>query len=78
MSVNLTEPPELIKKGLVICREVHYDHPFGVFYGQNPLDFSFPLFLLQISTLIAITRILRFLLKPLRQPNIVSEILVIY
>ncbi|XP_057789778.1 cation/H(+) antiporter 24-like [Salvia miltiorrhiza] len=74
-SVNLTEPPELIKKGLVTCRVSHTDHPFGVFYGQNPLDFSFPLFLLQISTLILITRLLRFLLKPLRQPNVISEIL---
>ncbi|KAL1558799.1 cation/H(+) antiporter 24-like [Salvia divinorum] len=74
-NVNLTEPPELIKKGLVICRETHTNHSFGIFYGQNPLDFSFPLFLLQISTLIIITRLLRFLLKPLRQPNVISEIL---
>ncbi|KAG6418076.1 hypothetical protein SASPL_120275 [Salvia splendens] len=74
-NVNLTEPPELIKKGLVVCRESHSYHTYGIFYGQNPLDFSFPLFLLQISTLILITRLVRFLLKPLRQPNVVSEIL---
>ncbi|GFP97348.1 cation/H(+) antiporter 25 [Phtheirospermum japonicum] len=66
---------ELIKKGLVICRKKQRNHPFGIFYGQNPLQFSFPLVLLQLSILIIVTRLVRFLLKPLRQPKVVSDIL---
>ncbi|KAI3450283.1 hypothetical protein Pfo_006948 [Paulownia fortunei] len=76
VNIDLSEPAELIKKGLVKCREKQKNHPFGIFHGQNPLQFSFPLVLLQISTLIGVTRIPRFLLKPLRQPKVVSEILV--
>ncbi|KAL8531223.1 hypothetical protein ACS0TY_008013 [Phlomoides rotata] len=72
---GLTEPPDLIKKGLVVCREKRNDHSVGVFYGLNPLDFSFPLFLLQLSSLIILTHLVRFILRPLRQPKVVSEIL---
>ncbi|CAK9164148.1 unnamed protein product [Ilex paraguariensis] len=75
MEVNLTEPPKLINEGLVICRPTQPSHPFGIFYGENPLDYTFPLVLLEISIVIFITHILRFLLKPLKQPRIVSEII---
>ncbi|KAL2470975.1 Cation/H(+) antiporter 25 [Abeliophyllum distichum] len=76
MKINLSEPSELIDKGLVICHEKHTSsHPFGIFYGQNPLEFSFPLVLLQVVTFTVIARTLRFLLKPLRQPMVVSYIL---
>lgn len=76
MSSYAEEPPELIKKGLVVCRAKRHDHSVGVFYGLNPLDYSFPLFLLQLSSLIIVTHLVRFILKPLRQPKVVSEILV--
>lgn len=66
---------ELIKRGLVICRSTHKSHPFGIFYGQNPLEFSFPLMLLEISLVIIMTRIVRYVLKPLKQPRVVSEII---
>ncbi|CAA2986590.1 cation H(+) antiporter 24-like [Olea europaea subsp. europaea] len=72
----------MVKNGLsgkgpvVVCHQKHTSsHPFGVFYGQNPLEFSFPLVLLQVITFIVISRTLRFLLKPLRQPRVVSYIL---
>ncbi|MCD7457527.1 hypothetical protein HAX54_035339 [Datura stramonium] len=73
--LNLTEDPYLLSKGLVICRSIHPPHTFGIFYGENPLQFSFPLVLLEISTIITITHIIRYLLKPLRQPRVISEIL---
>ncbi|KAF8411733.1 hypothetical protein HHK36_004291 [Tetracentron sinense] len=59
----------------ITCRWANRPHPFGIFYGENPLDYSFPLVLLQISTVVLITRAVRFLLKPLKQPRIVSEII---
>ncbi|CAI9107071.1 OLC1v1006352C1 [Oldenlandia corymbosa var. corymbosa] len=60
-----------------LCHEMHPAHPFGigVFYGDDPFRYSIPIMLLEISMLIVIIRILRFVLKPLRQPRIVSEIL---
>ncbi|KAM3382273.1 cation/H(+) antiporter 24-like isoform X1 [Capsicum galapagoense] len=74
-NLNLTEDPYLLSKGLVICRAIHPPHTFGIFYGENPLQFSFPLVLLEISTIIAISRLIRYILKPLRQPRVISEIL---
>ncbi|KAH7542770.1 hypothetical protein FEM48_Zijuj02G0110200 [Ziziphus jujuba var. spinosa] len=60
----------------LICRPTpHTDSPFGIFYGENPLNDFFPLFLLEMSFVIVVTRLLRLLLRPLRQPRIVCEIL---
>ncbi|XVE78925.1 hypothetical protein DITRI_Ditri14bG0017200 [Diplodiscus trichospermus] len=47
----------------------------GVWQGDNPLDYSLPLFILQLTMVVVTTRMLVFLLKPLRQPRVVSEIL---
>ncbi|PIM98431.1 putative K+/H+-antiporter [Handroanthus impetiginosus] len=66
--MNLTETP-------FICRKIHNDHPYGIFYGENPLYFSFPLMLLELSSLIVISHVVRFILKPLRQPKVVSQII---
>lgn len=48
----------------------------GVFQGDNPLDFALPLAILQIVLVVALTRILAFLLRPLRQPRVIAEIVV--
>ncbi|XWS44700.1 hypothetical protein CRYUN_Cryun15aG0070300 [Craigia yunnanensis] len=47
----------------------------GVWQGDNPLNYSLPLFILQLTMVIVTTRMLVFILKPLRQPRVVSEIL---
>jgi hypothetical protein len=60
----------------MICRQVHKAHPFGIFYGANPLDYSFTLVLLEIIIVLVTSRIIRLLLKPLKQPRIVSDIIV--
>ncbi|KAF2313415.1 hypothetical protein GH714_010863 [Hevea brasiliensis] len=46
----------------------------GVFQGDNPLDYSLPLAIIQIVLVIVLTRILALLLKPLRQPRVIAEI----
>ncbi|XP_059645141.1 cation/H(+) antiporter 18-like [Cornus florida] len=46
----------------------------GAFQGDNPLDFSLPLAILQICLVVVVTRALAFLLKPLRQPRVIAEI----
>ncbi|CAI9770773.1 unnamed protein product [Fraxinus pennsylvanica] len=66
MKIGLSEPSEMIEKDFLVCYEKHASsHTFG----------AFPRVLLQVVTFIVIARILRFLLKPLRQPMVVSCIL---
>ncbi|XP_031123803.1 cation/H(+) antiporter 18-like [Ipomoea triloba] len=47
----------------------------GVFQGDNPLDFALPLAILQICVVIVVTRVLAYMLKPLRQPRVIAEII---
>ncbi|XP_011022576.1 PREDICTED: cation/H(+) antiporter 18-like [Populus euphratica] len=46
----------------------------GVFQGDNPLDYALPLAIVQICLVVLLTRILAFLLRPLRQPRVIAEI----
>ncbi|KAK9103789.1 hypothetical protein Sjap_021043 [Stephania japonica] len=47
----------------------------GVFQGDHPLDFALPLAILQICLVLVLSRSLAFLLKPLRQPRVIAEII---
>ncbi|GER40847.1 Cation/H(+) antiporter 15 [Striga asiatica] len=47
----------------------------GIWQGDNPLDYSLPLFILQLTLVVVTTRLLVIALKPLRQPRVISEIL---
>ncbi|KAF7150021.1 hypothetical protein RHSIM_Rhsim02G0237600 [Rhododendron simsii] len=46
----------------------------GVFQGNDPLDFALPLAILQICMVVVLSRVLAFLLRPLRQPRVIAEI----
>ncbi|XAR55106.1 hypothetical protein NMG60_11030501 [Bertholletia excelsa] len=46
----------------------------GVFQGDNPLDYALPLAILQICLVVVFTRVLALLLRPLRQPRVIAEI----
>lgn len=48
----------------------------GAFQGDNPLDFALPLIILQICLVLVVTRGLAYLLRPLRQPRVIAEIIV--
>lgn len=48
----------------------------GVWQGDNPLDYAFPLLIVQTILVLAVSRSLAFLLKPLRQPKVIAEIVV--
>lgn len=48
----------------------------GIFQGENPLNSALPLAILQICVVVVLTRILAFLLRPLRQPRVIAEIIV--
>ncbi|XP_010999354.1 PREDICTED: cation/H(+) antiporter 19-like [Populus euphratica] len=47
----------------------------GAFQHENPLDYALPLLILQICLVVAFTRTLAFLHKPLRQPRVIAEII---
>ncbi|EPS57674.1 hypothetical protein M569_17143, partial [Genlisea aurea] len=47
----------------------------GIWLGDNPLDYAFPLLIIQTILIILLSRTLAFLFKPLRQPRVVAEIL---
>lgn len=47
----------------------------GIFQGENPLNFALPLVILQICLVVAFTRTLALLLKPLRQPRVIAEVI---
>ncbi|CAJ1974785.1 unnamed protein product [Sphenostylis stenocarpa] len=47
----------------------------GVWQGDNPLDYSLPLFILQLTLVVVATRTFVFILKPFRQPRVIAEVL---
>ncbi|GAB2273796.1 Cation/H(+) antiporter 18 [Dionaea muscipula] len=47
----------------------------GVFQGENPLHDALPLAILQICLVLVLTRSLAFLIRPLRQPRVIAEII---
>ncbi|CAD6273232.1 unnamed protein product [Miscanthus lutarioriparius] len=46
----------------------------GVWQGDDPLHFAFPLLILQALLILVLSRFLAFLLRPLRQPKVIAEI----
>ncbi|KAK4780424.1 hypothetical protein SAY87_016530 [Trapa incisa] len=47
----------------------------GVWEGNNPLDFTLPLFIMQLTMIVVMTRLIVYILKPFRQPRVIAEIL---
>lgn len=46
----------------------------GMWQGDNPLHFAFPLLIIQALLILLLSRFLAFLLRPLRQPKVIAEI----
>ncbi|KAK7404293.1 hypothetical protein VNO78_05072 [Psophocarpus tetragonolobus] len=47
----------------------------GAFQHENPLDYALPLLIVQICVVVAFTRFLAFICKPLRQPRVIAEVI---
>ncbi|XP_075485981.1 cation/H(+) antiporter 18-like [Primulina tabacum] len=47
----------------------------GVFQGDDPLNFALPLVIVQICLVVVLTRGLAYLLRPLRQPRVIAEVI---
>ncbi|KAJ9549832.1 LOW QUALITY PROTEIN: hypothetical protein OSB04_022375 [Centaurea solstitialis] len=68
-------PPQNNTQETIVCYAPLMITSHGIWQGDNPLDYSLPLFILQLILVVITTRILVFLLKPFRQPRVISEIL---
>ncbi|XP_059662258.1 cation/H(+) antiporter 18-like [Cornus florida] len=64
----------MASNGTVKCPSPMKPTSNGVFQGDNPLDFALPLAILQICLVVVLTRGLAVLLRPLRQPRVIAEI----
>lgn len=60
----------------IICRRNRGTHAFSIFQGTSPLDFSFTTLLLEMSIVLIFSQIMRFALKPLKQPKVICDIIV--
>ncbi|KAL8525809.1 hypothetical protein ACS0TY_015160 [Phlomoides rotata] len=58
-----------------VCYQYNQINSRGLPFGENPLGYSVPSFLLQLSLISMVTRLVHFLLKPVGQPLIVAQIL---
>ncbi|MFS8020915.1 putative cation/H+ exchanger, sodium/solute symporter superfamily [Helianthus anomalus] len=73
---SLIPPFQTIPKEMYVCTRIHEKHPFGVFiYGNTPDESTFALVLLELSLVLVITHTIHHLLKPFKQPRVISEIL---
>nr|XP_043619898.1 cation/H(+) antiporter 24-like [Erigeron canadensis] len=69
-------PLNQVPKEAYVCTRIHEKHPFGIFnYGEVPTETTFAIVLLELSVLLVITNAIHFLLKPFKQPRVISEIL---
>lgn len=60
----------------VICPKPMKATSNGAFQNENPLDYALPLAIVQICLVVGFTRVISVLLKPLRQPRVIAEIVV--
>ncbi|PIN19008.1 putative K+/H+-antiporter [Handroanthus impetiginosus] len=59
----------------IVCQYSENIASFGLFINSNPLEYSVPLFLLQLIVISLTTHIIEFCLRPLGQSSIVAQIL---
>ncbi|KAJ8617472.1 hypothetical protein MRB53_013658 [Persea americana] len=69
------EPRENVSNTQIVCYAPTLITTNGIWRGDNPLAFSLPLFILQLTLVVLTTRTLVFVLKPLRQPRVIAEII---
>lgn len=70
------EPRENVSNTQIVCYAPTLITTNGIWQGDNPLAYSLPLFILQLTLVVLTTRTLVFVLKPLRQPRVIAEIIV--
>ncbi|KAK7399372.1 hypothetical protein VNO78_10554 [Psophocarpus tetragonolobus] len=59
----------------IICYSATMITTDGIWNDENPLHYSLPLFTLQMILVVIVTHLFVFILKPIRQPRVISEML---
>ncbi|KAG2399453.1 Cation/H(+) antiporter 15 Protein CATION/H+ EXCHANGER 15 [Vigna angularis] len=77
MEINMRKMEEATNKSddYIVCYAPTMITTNGVWQGDNPLDYSLPLFILQLTLVVIATRLFVFILKPFRQPRVIAEVL---
>ncbi|XP_027337486.1 cation/H(+) antiporter 15-like [Abrus precatorius] len=70
-----TDQPDMQFEGSFICETVERINSNGLWFGDDPLAYSVPLFLLQLLLMFIFTHFISLVLKPFGQPSFVSQIL---
>ncbi|CAI7853651.1 unnamed protein product, partial [Closterium sp. NIES-54] len=47
----------------------------GVWTGEKPIDYALPLLIIQLCLIVIVSRAFAIVLKPLRQPRVIAEML---
>ncbi|XP_075635780.1 cation/H(+) antiporter 15-like isoform X2 [Castanea sativa] len=74
MSTDSKLTQEVMKVGSSTCSIFGRLNSRGIWFGDDPLDFSLPLLLLQLSLICIFSRSLHALFKNIDQPSVVSQI----
>ncbi|KAK7327988.1 hypothetical protein VNO77_22082 [Canavalia gladiata] len=72
---NTTASAQNISDGSIVCYTPTMTTTNGLWQGDNPLDFSLPLFILQLTLIVCATRFFVLILGPFHQPRVIAEIM---
>lgn len=59
-----------------VCFPNHRIWSGGIYNGGDPFTYSLPIFFLQLTVMVWLSRLLAVLLRPLRQPLVLCELIV--
>lgn len=76
-TANISEASEATQRAAgMVCYAPKMILTKGVWEDENPLDYSVPLFIVQLLVVICLSRVIHLVFKPFRQPKALSQILV--
>jgi len=73
---EVAEPFHVNETKQIVCYAATMITSEGFWQKENPLNYALPLFLLQLMLILVVTRLFIFILKPIRQPRVISELMV--
>ncbi|ESW31841.1 hypothetical protein PHAVU_002G272700 [Phaseolus vulgaris] len=72
---EVAEPFHVNETKQIVCYAATMITSEGFWQKENPLNYALPLFLLQLMLILVVTRLFIFILKPIRQPRVISELM---
>ena len=76
-SANISDMSEARQRAAgMVCYAPKMILSQGILEHENPLDYSVPLFVVQLLVVSCLSRVIHLVFKPFRQPKALSQILV--